>query len=207
MTAPGCLRFMVLGLLRDGTPRHGYALMKAYRDATGLELTGGNVYRVLHALRADGFVSTVAHRPDEDPRRAPCRITEAGADAFDAWLADEDELGVDMGDDELSARLLFLHRADGALSWRLMEHWQEQLQLRERTLERARERAEACDAGRNGAVLPLPLVLARRARHVAADLEFLQELRSAYLEWTNRQTTARATPRASPTEAAVGRRR
>ena len=39
------LRYVLLALLASGNPAHGYALMKAYRDRSGVRLSIGNVYR------------------------------------------------------------------------------------------------------------------------------------------------------------------
>jgi DNA-binding PadR family transcriptional regulator len=181
MTSQGWLRWLVLGLLRDGVPRHGYAIMRAYRQSGGLEMTGGNVYRTLRALRAEGLVCAVPRTPGEDERRCPYRVTEPGALAFDVWLAGDDEAPGGTPDDGISARVLFLARAEPDVGWTLLDAWQEQLRLRERALERAGKKAAAVP----GEFPALALLLSRRARHVAADLEFLQELRAAYLRWTN----------------------
>ena len=88
------MRHLLLGLLRHGPGRHGYALMKEYRDGTGRALSVGNFYRELQRLREVGLVRPGQNPPDADARRIPHEITEAGCAAFDAWLtgpAREDE--------------------------------------------------------------------------------------------------------------------
>src|SRR5207302_10584200 len=54
-------QYLVLGLLRDGKPRHGYALMKDYRDRSGVQLSTGSFYRELQKLAAKGLVRTSAN--------------------------------------------------------------------------------------------------------------------------------------------------
>jgi DNA-binding PadR family transcriptional regulator len=81
------LRFVVLGLLRDGTPRHGYAVAKEYRKRSGLRINTGNFYRELQRLAAEGLVRPAANPPDADGRRAPYQITPNGEATFDQWLA------------------------------------------------------------------------------------------------------------------------
>jgi hypothetical protein len=76
-------RYLVLGLLRDGEPRHGYAVMKEYRERSGLQVNTGSFYRELQRLVAEGLVQTVANPTDADPRRAPYQITETGSACFD----------------------------------------------------------------------------------------------------------------------------
>jgi DNA-binding PadR family transcriptional regulator len=83
-------RYVVLGLLQSGTARHGYALMKEYRDRAGVQVSTGNFYRDLQRLVSSGLVRTVDRAPDGDPRRAPYQITESGRDAFRQWFVDLD---------------------------------------------------------------------------------------------------------------------
>ena len=97
-------RYLVLGLLRHGEPRHGYALMKEYQEHTGLRLSTGNFYRELQRLSVEGLVRTASNPEGADPRRAPYRITEAGA-AFDAAHA------IDPAD-PIAAYLAAAHLAD-----------------------------------------------------------------------------------------------
>ena len=178
-------RYLVLGLLRDGKSRHGYALMKEYRDRSGLRLSTGSFYRELQRLVADGFVRTVSNPADADPRRAPYEIAEVGSAAFDAWLTGPTGSGVGRYDDELSSRALFLAGADPAVAHRLIEGWKEEMWLRSKMHERSRgalitQRGD--DGGRSFDALQF--LLARSLKHLAADLEFLGEFGAAYDEWT-----------------------
>src|SRR5207245_824425 len=51
-TAGGLYRYIVLGLLRDGAARHGYALMKDYRQRSGSQIGSGRFYGKLQRLAA-----------------------------------------------------------------------------------------------------------------------------------------------------------
>jgi hypothetical protein len=57
-----------------------------------------------------------------------------------------------------------------------MDWWQEELWMRGKSLARAREEALRRDNG--GRYDPLPLLLARRLKLVAAELEFIKEFRA-----------------------------
>jgi DNA-binding PadR family transcriptional regulator len=177
-------RYLVLGLLRSGGSFHGYAFMKEYRERSGLQLSTGNFYRELQRLVGEGFVRTVANPADADPRRAPYAITEAGSVAFDAWLSEPPGAGVGRYEDELSSRALFLENADPAVVRASLTAWKEELWIRSKMDERARSAARAQRP--NEAVRlfsPLPLLFARSLKHIAADLEFLDELAEAYERW------------------------
>src|SRR5213596_1396376 len=76
------LRYVLLALLADGTPAHGYALMKAYRERSGVRLSIGNVYRELSRLAGEGLIVAATNPPGADPRRVPYRITDKGRDAL-----------------------------------------------------------------------------------------------------------------------------
>jgi DNA-binding PadR family transcriptional regulator len=199
-------RYSVLGLLKSSGPLHGYALMKAYRERSGTRISTGSFYRELAKLVAEGLVATAPRNPDEDPRRAPYRLTAAGAAAFDEWLAGPHLAAVGTQDDELSVAVLFLAEADPGVVQRLFVTLQEDLWMRSKTLERAR------DAGR-GRPGPRPrfdtldLLLGRRQKHVAAELEFLGELRGVWERWAGlearrRTETTRAAERAPSRRAA-----
>jgi DNA-binding PadR family transcriptional regulator len=170
-------RYLVLGLLRGGESFHGYALMKAYRQRSGLQLSTGYFYRELQRLVGEGFVRTVSNPADADPRRAPYEITDAGAAAFDAWLAGPTGSGFGRYDDELSARAMLIGTTDPDRAAALIESWKEELWVRSKVQERARR---ACMTANEGAARnifnPIQLLIARTLKHIAADLEFLDEL-------------------------------
>jgi DNA-binding PadR family transcriptional regulator len=181
-------RYLVLGLLRDGKSRHGYALMKEYRDRAGLQLSTGNFYRELQRLVAEGLVRTVDKPSDGDPRRAPYEITPAGSAAFDAWLTGPTGSGLGRYEDELSSRALFLAAADPGVAQRLIESWKEELWIRSKMHERSR--VALITRRPNGVRQPfdvLPFLLARNLKHLAADLEFLEEFRIAYGAWAAKE--------------------
>ena len=173
------MRHLLLGLLRHCGPRHGYALMKSYRDSSGRRLSIGNIYRELQRLAGEGLVRSAPNPPDADPRRIPYEITSAGAQRFDAWLAQSAHDGVESVEDEHLIKAFFAMKSERSLAARVLEEWEEELTARRKMLERARnnalERIGRDDAGTS----TLPLWLSRRLKHVAVDLEFVGEVRSA----------------------------
>jgi len=196
-------RFLVLGLLRDGRARHGYALMKDYQERSGLDISSGNFYRELQRLATEGLVKTTANPPGDDPRRAPYEIADAGREAFDTWLAGMTAVILGVYEDELSARALFIGDAEAPMARKVLDHWQEQLWVVGKTLERQRQVALAkANRASQASFLPLPLFLARRLKHVAADLEFVDELRSSYNEW---EASARSSAENTRKSADAGR--
>ena len=171
-------RYLVLGLLRDGEPRHGYALMKEYKEQTGLRLSTGNFYRELQRLALEGLVRNVDNPEGADPRRAPYRITEAGTDAFQAWVTGPDGPAVSDYQDELASRALFIPEADPTVASKVLDRWQQALWIDGKILERQREAALAHSLnGRHGS-RTLALLIGRRLKHIAADVEFLEEFRA-----------------------------
>jgi DNA-binding PadR family transcriptional regulator len=198
-------RFLVLGLLRDGKARHGYGLMKAYKERSGVVIGTGSFYRALQSLVADGLVRKTANPTGDDPRRTPHAITTAGVAAFDAWIRANDAGAISRHYDELFNRVLFLGETEAALARSIIDQWQEVLCARGRSLERAREAALArAKRGGTTTFAALPLLLARCGKHVAADWVFLKALRVAYDEWTDRVADAPGCPsRLAPAPASI----
>ena len=59
------LRHLILGSLRQGGAKHGYAVMKEIRDRAGLQVNIGNVYRELKRLEAEELVRSVVNAAGE----------------------------------------------------------------------------------------------------------------------------------------------
>jgi DNA-binding PadR family transcriptional regulator len=163
---------LLLGLLRDGQPHHGYRLMTEYEARSGNHASAGNFYRVLARLAAQGLVNTGTNPAADDERRIPYRITEAGAQVFDRWLVSSGS------SEEIWERLLFADRVPREALTRLLDRWQEDLWMQGKALARRHDDA-LHDSTRHapGVYNPLPVLLARRIKQVEADLEFLKGLR------------------------------
>lgn len=193
-------RYVVLGLLSDDVPRHGYALMKDYRERVGVKMNTGSFYRELQRLVAAGLVRNVVRTGEGDRRQAPYQITEDGLATFKAWFADPGIGGMGVSqEDRLSARVMFLADVDPEAGLRVIAQWQDDLWMRAKLLERAHSAAQAAGADRSTFPV-LPFVLARRMRHVTADLAFLDELRAAYERWLGSLATADADAEANPSQ-------
>ncbi|MBM4245294.1 MAG: hypothetical protein FJ148_16020 [Deltaproteobacteria bacterium] len=169
---------LLLGILSDGRPRHGYALAKDYERRTGLTLSAGSVYRELRALAESGHVRTVDNAAGADPRRLPHEITRRGRDAFEEWFARTPEVSIGT-DGELAARVTFLPDVDRALASRVVERFRIGYWMLAKSLEHELEeclRVHQVD----GPVAPHPILIHRRLRLVEAELEFLDEVRRRY---------------------------
>jgi DNA-binding PadR family transcriptional regulator len=195
-------RFIVLGLLRNGGTLHGYALMKAYRSRTGVQMSTGTFYRELQSLVAEGLVRIVDRAPDDDARRTPYQITAVGSDTFDRWLV-RPPLIVLGSDDELTARTMFLDEAEPGVARRMIDAWKEELWLLSKKFERDRQ-SELHRCSEDGSFSILSLLLARRLRHLAGDVEYLDELQAALATLPAAEPAAPVTARPSlPRPAAV----
>jgi len=178
------MRYVMLGLLRHKGPRHGYALLKEVRARIGLNLSIGNVYRELAHLVTDGLVRSTQNPAGADPRRAPYEISPAGIAAFDSWLSAPPTKALAPHHDEFCARAFFLGHAEPSVGRKIIERWRDELAIHGKTLERAKEAAAATRRGGNGSPIDvLPFFLGRWLRHVAVDLEFIEQLRVAHERW------------------------
>jgi DNA-binding PadR family transcriptional regulator len=175
-------RLLILGLLRRGARLHGYALVKEYRERSGAEVSTGNFYRELQRLVTDGLIRSAANPPEADARRTPYEITERGIAVFDEWFTARDAAAGACSEDDISARALFVADSEPAVVANLLEHMEENLWFAGKTLERARQNLlnRPSEPDRFDV---LRLLLARRLKRVAADLEFLEEFETAYARW------------------------
>ncbi len=165
---------LVLGCLRDGTPRHGYDVCVELRARTGTNVNPGNVYREFAKLSAQGMIDAIENPRDADVRRNPYVINERGRRSFDEWLASPTTQI-----DDLASWLSFLDRVEAAQLPALLERLQERLWLQSKTLTRDREDALA-RARQNGNETPGDVAAVRslfELKQVTAVLEFVEELR------------------------------
>src|SRR5439155_12225504 len=102
------LRYVLLAVIAETGPVHGYALMKAFAARSGILLSVGNVYRELQRLRTDGHIEPVENPADADPRRVPYRISDAGRAVLASWLAEPAESFLREPVDPLYCRLSLL---------------------------------------------------------------------------------------------------
>jgi DNA-binding PadR family transcriptional regulator len=182
------LRYVLLALLADDEPKHGYALMKAFAERSGVRLSIGNVYRELQRLMAEGLIVTAANPIGADPRRAPYSITEAGRDALQAWLTMPARTLAHGGLDGLAYRLALLADVDSAQADAFLEDLQNELWARAKAIESARG-LDAHDE--HGRFSTRAFLQSRHARYLAADIELIAELRSALAEWRSRMPAVR----------------
>lgn len=178
-------RFLILGLLRGGARIHGYALVKEYRERSGAAVSSGNFYRELQRLIRDGLICSTANPAEVDARRTAYEITASGVAVFDDWFTAQDAAVDRFSEDAISARALFIPDAEPALVEALLNGLKENLWLWNKQLERERQRigSRAERAAHCGSSIVLPLLLARRQKYVAADLDFIEALKSAYEHW------------------------
>src|SRR6185503_1117108 len=106
------LRYVLLALLSDGEPKHGYALMKAYSERSGTHLSIGNVYRELQRLVAERLIVPAVNPEGADARRMPYAITTLGRESLSRWLSAPAHALVRSQPDLLSYRLSLLGDLD-----------------------------------------------------------------------------------------------
>jgi DNA-binding PadR family transcriptional regulator len=171
------LRHVLLALLADGTPRHGYALMKAYAARAGLRLSIGNVYRELQRLVAEGLVAVAPNPEGADPRRTPYAITARGRAVLAAWLDTPADSLMTTGPDPLAYRLAILGDLDPRSVAVFLEELDHELEAEARRIERERTTVLHRHRGTDRVARTRALLLGRRVRHLAVEQEMLDEMR------------------------------
>ena len=183
------LRYVLLGLMMNGRSVHGYALMKAFAARSGMRVSIGNVYRELQQLRESGFIAATANPAGADPRRCPYTITDAGRSAFKRWSRSPARYLVRESFDPLLYRLVALGGADDSLEVGFLNDVRAELLSQCKHLERER----ALLSEREGDASPmLAVLLARRARRLAADVTLVEEARAAMAARETRLPAKRA---------------
>src|SRR5262245_60712901 len=160
-------RHVLLALMANGVPMHGYALMKTLERRSGVRVSIGNIYRELQRLRAEGLIVSVENPAGADPRRVPNAITAQGRAAVAEWLSMPAHAFIRDTGDRLYFRLALLTES-GADNRKFLDDLEAELTQQVRATER--DRAVAGNASPVLAVL-----LNRRARHLAADITSLGE--------------------------------
>jgi len=187
------LRHVLLALLADGRPAHGYALMKRYGARSGVRLSIGNVYRELQRLVSDGWIVTVANPEGADPRRAPYTITARGREALLTWLCESPHFLARPAPDELCHRLALIGDIDVDLAVKFLAEVHAELWERAKALER--DRALASREGKHDGVFPTrQMLLGRNARHLAADIELVDEIRTRLMAFRTPATKETSLP-------------
>src|ERR1051326_3377897 len=196
------LRYVLLAVIAETGPLHGYALMKAFAARSGIRLSIGNVYRELQRLRSDGYIAAVDNPADADPRRAPYAITDAGRAALASWFTAPAESFLREPVDPLYCRLALLASSKVTHAVKFLDDLEVELSQQRRSAERRRETA------RDGSPI-LDILLGRRARHLAADIDMITEMRTAVaaLPPSHAASADRPPPRRDPkVEKTEGRR-
>jgi len=175
------LRYLILGVLRDGRARHGYGIMKEYRDVSGAEISIGNFYREIQRLARDGLIQAVVNRGDVDRRRIPYETTPTGREVFDAWVSSPLAWGLTEHQDDVSLCAYLISRTAHVLGAKVTKQWREELGLRRQVAAHALEATSPRDGVVQAGRLTLRrLLLARRLERVCADVEFVGRFEAAY---------------------------
>ncbi len=173
------LRQLILAVLRDGKPRHGYGIMKEYRDAVGADVGVGSFYREIQRLADEGLVKPASNPVGADPRRIPYEITPRGMAEFDRWLPCLMEEPMVERQDEVMLRAFLVSRAGNGAE--LIARWRAELAVRcevARLAHEATRRTSKSGDTRDDGRLRI-LLLARRSQQAAADAAFVEEFERA----------------------------
>jgi DNA-binding PadR family transcriptional regulator len=159
------LKDVLLGLMHDGSARHGYDLVVRYRQLSGTEISPGSVYRDVAALERAGCIDRRPVADGGDQRRIPYVITERGRRLFDRWLRAAQ-------DGNYLARVPFLDLLTPAERARFLDGW--------RTIVAARNLAATRrlpSAPSNGGRLdPGGTLAAHRLRLLRAESELIDDV-------------------------------
>lgn len=185
------LRYVLLALMTDGRPTHGYALMKAFAGRSGVRISIGNVYRELQQLRAAGCIAAAANPAGADARRSPYVITEAGRSSLKSWLMTPAASLVREPADPLLYRLALLGDSNAEHVDAFLDEVHAELSSQSKSLERQRALMALRRSEPNGSRM-LPLLLERRAKRLAADIALLEETRAVVTTMRSRKGASAA---------------
>ncbi|WP_051366377.1 PadR family transcriptional regulator [Hamadaea tsunoensis] len=164
------IQHAVLALLRTG-PSHGYELKGAFEAAIGPQwgaLNIGHLYQVLDRLSRDGLVQSSRVAQDVKPDRVVYAMTPAGAAELTAWMSSPSPRTAGFRDDFFLKVMAAARSGDRELAGSVVDTQRTHLLQELRNLEQLRR-----DPDREPMVR---LLLAAAARHVTADLSFLDDV-------------------------------
>lgn len=169
------IQHAVLALLVDG-PSHGYELKGAFEAAVGPQwgpLNIGHLYQVLDRLARDGFVRSTKVAQDTRPDRVVYELTAPGKAELTTWMSEPSPRTAGFRDDFFLKVMAAARTGDHDIVAAVLRT-QRAFLLRElRNLEQLRtERADD---------LVVALLLSAAARHISADLGFLDDAEHALL--------------------------
>jgi DNA-binding PadR family transcriptional regulator len=170
------LRHVLLVVLCDGEPRHGYAILKAFRRRTGFDMSPGTVYRELQGLRRRGYIEPTGDACESDPRRITYRITTRGRESARGWLAQPPPLPRRSIADEIDYRLSVLDAMEPERALAFLADLLARLRL-STELGYQERRLDECEDDGVAAFLR-----DRHLRRVEADVAFLEALRMRLVE-------------------------
>jgi len=169
------IQHAVLALLAGG-PSHGYELKGAFESAVGPQwgpLNIGHLYQVLDRLSRDGLVSSARVSQDVRPDRVVYEITGDGRNDLAKWLGEPSPRTSGFRDD-FFLKVMAAAQSGDAEVIRQVLRVQRAFLLRElRNLEGMRAERSADPV--------VSLLLAAAARHVGADLQFLDDAEQVLL--------------------------
>ncbi|HEX6686308.1 MAG TPA: PadR family transcriptional regulator [Candidatus Limnocylindrales bacterium] len=167
------IQHAVLALLRGG-PSHGYELKNAFEQAVGPQwgaLNIGHLYQVLERLSRDGYVSSARVAQSVKPDRVVYEMTEAGVAELDTWLTSPTPRTSGFRDDFFLKVMAAVRTGDASVVSGVIATQRLHLLRELRNLEQLR-RDPAHD-------VMVKLLLTAAARHVTADLTFLDDTEQA----------------------------
>jgi DNA-binding PadR family transcriptional regulator len=168
------IQHAVLALLSAG-PSHGYQLKGDFEATVGPQwgpLNIGHLYQILERLSRDALVSSERHAQSVKPDRVVYSITEAGLAELARWLSEASPRHSGFRDDYF-LKVTAAARTGSADVVRQVFGTQRTHLLRElRNLDGLRRAAADPVVG---------LLLSAAARHVEADLAFIEDAEAALL--------------------------
>jgi DNA-binding PadR family transcriptional regulator len=190
------IQHAVLALLRNG-PSHGYELKNAFEQAVGPQwgaLNIGHLYQVLERLSRDGYVSSSRVAQSIKPDRVVYELTEAGAGELENWMTSPTPRTSGFRDDFFLKVMAAARTGSESIVGDVIATQRLHLLRELRTLEQLR-REPAHDA-------VVRLLLAAAARHVTADLAFLDDAEAALLGESGLASTGSSALRSESEKAA-----